>query len=101
MTIIQPNKNDNKLNFLISFSISGLVVFAVWGIFLYNQMVNFRHEFSNLEKVVQQKEVENAELKNNLFQTTDTRNLETLVNQKSLILDKKPEYVKAQSLSIR
>lgn len=101
MTIIQPNKNDNKINFLISFSISGLVVFAVWGIFLYNQMVNFRHEFSNLEKVVQQKEVENAELKNNLFQATDTRNLETLVNQKSLILDKKPEYVKAQSLSIR
>lgn len=101
MTIIQPNKNDNKINFLISFSISGLVVFAVWGIFLYNQMVNFRHEFSNLEKVVQQKEVENAELKNNLFQATDTRNLETLVNQKSLILDKKPEYVKAQSLSVR
>lgn len=94
MTIIQPNKNKNKINFLISIMALGAVFSAVWGVFLYNQLVNFRHEAGNYEKTVRQAEAENAELKNKLHQLIETTNSESSLNGNSLIIEKNPIYVK-------
>lgn len=101
MTYIQPNKNNNKVNFLISISIIFSVSLAVWSVFLYNQTVNLRYEITDYEKIVRRAEVENVELKNNLRQIVDSKNLETLAENGNLVLDKNPEYLRMQSLTAR
>ena len=101
MTIIQPNKNNYKSNFLISMLILVVVISALWGVFLYNQLVNLRHEIKRQEASLRQAEVTNAELKNNLYRIIDTENLKSSVNSQSLILDKNPEYVKAKQIANR
>ena len=93
MTYIQPNKN-NKINFLTSILILIAVFSASWGVSLYNQLVNFNHNITNQEKLVRQAEVENAELKNRLYQQIDSKNLEVLASEKSLVIEKNPEYIR-------
>lgn len=92
MTIIQLNKNNHKKNFLISILMMVSVVMAVFGIFIYNQLVSFRHEVKKQENSIQQAEVQNAELKNNLYSILNEKNIESLINQQSLILEKNPNY---------
>ena len=98
MTIIQPNKNSKKINLFIFGLTMTTVVVAFWGVFIYNQLINLRHELVNQENNLQKAEVMNAELKNNLYQLTDTKNLETSANQNSLVLEKNPQYLKNEPL---
>jgi hypothetical protein len=70
------------------------VIAAVWGMFLYNQLVSLRHEVKKQETNLERAEVSNAELKNNLYGILNEKKFEPLINQQSLILDKNPEYVK-------
>lgn len=99
MTIIQPNKNNHKITFGISFLMIITITAAIWGIFLYNQLVNLRHEVKRQENNLRQAEVTNAELKNNLYSILDAKNLESLINNQSLIFDKNPNYLKTKQLA--
>lgn len=94
MTIIQPNKNKFKIEFFISVLMLIFIVSVVWGVFLYNQTVNFRHEAEDIGKILKQSEIENAELKNALYSMIDLKNSESLTVSESLILEKNPEYIK-------
>lgn len=94
MTIIQPNKTSYKANFWVLILTLTSVSATVWIIFLYNQLVDFRHEVRTQETNLSQAEVMNAEFKNNLYTIIDAKNLESSNNNESLILDKNPEYVK-------
>lgn len=100
MTIIQPNKDNRKDNFYISVLMFSLVVSAVWGVFLYNQLVDIRHEINRQEVNLRRAEVMSAEFKNNLYNIIDNENLEASTNLQSLILDKNPEYVKSAKLTL-
>jgi hypothetical protein len=97
MTYIQPHQNNNKISFLISALTLASMGAAVWGVFLYNQLIDLRHEVSIQGKTIKQSEVENAELKNNFYQVFNAKNFESLAEEKSLVLEKKPEYVKLNS----
>jgi hypothetical protein len=99
MTIIQPNKNNYKMSFLISVLLITSISAALWGVFLYNQLVNVRHEIKRQENNLRQAEVMNAELKNNLYSIIDAKNLKSSTDSQSLILDKNPEYVKRKLLT--
>lgn len=99
MTIIQLNKNNHKKNFLISILMMVSVVMAVFGIFIYNQLVSLRHEVKKQENNIQQAEVQNAELKNNLYSILNEKNIESLINQQSLILEKNPNYLTKKPLA--
>jgi cell division protein FtsL len=67
---------------------------AIWVVFLYNQLVDFRHDIKNQEASISRAQVANAELKNNLYTIVDANKLESSFNNQSLILEKNPEYVK-------
>lgn len=97
MTYIQPHQNNNKINFLISILMLSSVGIAVFGVFLYNQMIDLRYEVSAQEKNIKQSEVENAELKNNFYQAVNSKNLESLAGDRLLVLENKPKYVKLNS----
>lgn len=94
MTIIQPHKSNNGSIFLVSISMMACVIVALWGIFLYNQLVDIRHEVSGKQSNIQKAEVANAELKNSFYKITDTDSLKSVSNAQTLILDQNPQYVK-------
>jgi len=100
MTIIQPHKSNYKTNFWISIFIVGSLAMAVWGIFLYNQLVNFRHEMTSQENTLRKAEIYNAELKDKLYNLTDTNTISSSTDSQSLIIDKNPEYVKNKPLVV-
>lgn len=99
MTIIQPGKTNYLSNFFISILVIVSVSALLWGMFLYNQLVDVRHEISKQKDNFQQAEVDNAELKNNLYTIIEAKNLKTLITSQSLIFDKNPEYVKNKQLA--
>lgn len=96
MTYIQPNKNNNKINFIISILTILMVSIAVWEVFLYNQVVNLRYEIVDYEKMIRLEEVKSAELKNNLYSILNPKNFEIFKTDETLVLDNHPEYVKSQ-----
>lgn len=100
MTIIQPYKTSYKSNFLILTLMFVSISVAVWGVFLYNQLVNLRHEVKKQETNLFRAEVMNAELKNNLYSIIDAKNLKSSTDSQSLILDKNPEYIKSASAKL-
>ena len=72
-----------------------LVIAGIWSIFIYNQLVNTRHEISRQNNLLNQAEVTNAELAKDFYITTSIQNLESFVNSQSvLVLDKQPTYIK-------
>ena len=78
--------------------LTGIAVLSVvWGVFLYNQLVDIRHEIENKSNSLGKAEVNNAELKNNLYNIIDSANLESLAEGKSLAFDKNPQYVKSSN----
>lgn len=83
----------------MSILMSVLVITAVWGVFLYNQLVSLRHETEKQNSDLRRAEVQNAELKNNLYSVIDERNLKSLINKQSLIFDKNPQYLKTEQLA--
>ncbi len=94
MTIIKPNKNNNKINLFISISVVILIALAAGGVFLYNQVVYLRHEFQRSEISFRQMEVVNAELKNRFYSMADSAIFESAINNQALVLEKNPKYIK-------
>ncbi len=78
----------------------GSLALTGWGIFLYNQMVDLRHDVKTEGETMRKAEIYNAELKDKLYNLTDTENFSSSTNSQSLILDKNPEYVKSINLTM-
>ncbi len=76
-----------------------LAVSAISGIFLYNQLVNLRHEITSQGDNLGKAEVLSAELKNNLYAAVDVKNLEKLATENGLVIDKNPQYVETEPLA--
>jgi len=95
MTIIQPNREEKKTS-LFALVLAGIAVLSVvWGVFIYNQLVDIRHEVAKKSNNLEKAEVSNAELKNNLYNIIDSQNLESLAEDRFLAFDKNPQYVKS------
>ena len=94
MTIIQPNKKNGTLSFLIISFTGGIVAISLWGIFLYNEGVSARHDTRTQEVALRTIEVENSELKNTVYRMTDQKNLEGTSTLEALVLEKTPRYIK-------
>lgn len=94
MTIINDNQNRNEFTFLIPILIGILVVFAVSGIFLYNQNVNASHEISKIKNNLGAAEVKNAELKTALDLIASQGKFRDIIEKNFLTIEKNPEYVK-------
>jgi len=94
MTIIQPNKNKNKLNLIVSLLLFAIVALISQGIYFYSQSVNFRHDITRLEKDIRDIEVSNADMKNKLFALFDPNNTKIIIESGGLIEEKNPQYIK-------
>lgn len=98
MTFVQPHKNNiTAINITIFAMIAVIAAISASGMFLYNQLVNLRHDLISGKNNAGRAEVENAELKNNLYRMVDLKNFAVTANSHSLLEDKNPEYLRAFS----
>jgi len=94
MTIIQPNKNKNQINLVISLLLLAIVVLISQGIYIYSQSVTLRYDTDKLEKNLRELEAQNAEIKNKIFTFFDPENIKRIAEEKGLIEEKNPQYIK-------
>ncbi len=98
MTIIQPNKNKNKINLAISLLLLAIIVLIGQGIYTYSQSVTFRYDINSLEKNLREVEAQNAEIKNKIFTFFEPENIKRIVEEKGLIEEENPKYIKNSNL---
>lgn len=100
MTIIRQKKNcDNLQQWVIGLSI-GAACAAVSGVFFYNQVVNNTHEIVQRRGDVRTAEVKNAELKGRLYELTSSQQVESFAAANGLVVEKNPNYIKRQEISV-
>ncbi len=99
MTIIGPNKAAKMANNMLIVSLASLLGIAVVSIFIYNQTVNLTHELKTKEKDHQAMLTENAELKNNRYNMTDSKNLAFAAKSGGLVKAQDIEYVEGDEVA--
>lgn len=100
MTIIRQKKEFDLIKVWgTGLSISAACA-AVAGIFFYNQVVNNSHEMAQRRENLRDIEVKNAELKGALYALSDSQHVQEFAVKKNLVVEKNPNYVKRQSLSV-
>jgi cell division protein FtsL len=100
MTIIRQRKDSDTIQqWIIGLSIGAAFV-AVSGVFFYNQVVNNTHEITQRRSAMRTIEVKNAELKGALYELTSSQNVESFAATNGLVVEKNPNYIKRQELSI-
>lgn len=81
--------------------IAGLSVmfalFIVGNIVIYSKTVNINHDLAALEGNMSNLQVQNAELRTNLYTETDSDALSKIIAAKGLVEDKNPQWVIASA----
>lgn len=81
------------MNIMLVVMIAILAATAIFGMFLYNQLVNFRHDISTAKDAVSKAEVQNAEFKNEIYEMTNIGNPVAFAETHAMILDTNPRYL--------
>ena len=68
------------------------------GIYIYNRNVALRYSLNALEIQLQKLQVANADFKNDLYKTLDSKNLQGLAAKLSLVRETKPRYLESNSV---
>ena len=92
MTIIRPHTmiSFRTLFEFAAYALLGILV--LYGIWMYNAVVNSAHEIEAQGKTLEKSRVLNAELKNQLFSRLDSSHLEVLAQERNLIEERQPKY---------
>lgn len=100
MTIIRQKRDSDMIKrWTIALAI-GAGCAAVAGVFFYNQVVNNSHEMTQRRGDLRDVEVKNAELKSALYALTDSQKVQEFAAKNNLVVEKNPNYVKRQELSV-
>ena len=99
MTLIQPNKDKNIFSILLMLSVVPLLTGVVWLIMIYNQTVNFNHSATSMKEELANVQTESADLKEKLFATLDTDNLQQVAADYQLVKDKNPQFLEIDTAS--
>ncbi len=100
MTIIEPQKSNRRINFLLVSSLSLSFGAVLWSVFVYNSTVNLARESSSIEVKHKASLTFNAELKNDLYRLLDAKNLKKLADREGLKQISNPEYLNVKAIAI-
>lgn len=92
MTIKNPTKKDKYFGFLVKLFLIVAIGAGIW-IWQYNALADARYELETLENKIAELEVENAELKNDLYKITDPSHLEEVASVEGMVIDENPNYL--------
>jgi hypothetical protein len=97
MTVIEFGSKDVKINFAISALFVFLIVSVAWGVSLYQNIITVRHDIEQSTALAETIQVKNAELKNQLYQITDSVGQEAFLQDSGLVADPSPRYVQTSA----
>lgn len=101
MTTIEFGKQNNSNISFVSIALSIFIITSfIWGIFIYNNLINLRHNLSKNKEMIVKAQVQNAELKEQLYKLTDDIKQGDFLSSSGLTLEKSPIYVVSNKLSI-
>jgi cell division protein FtsL len=92
MTIINPSAARN-LRFFISLIIFIAIIGGLIYIREYNSFVDTRDELKKLKALLVELQAKNADLKNELYLTTEPTKLEEIARKRGLTVERRPEYL--------
>ncbi len=101
MTITAPKKTAAIITAFIYGCGAMVIVSMATTVFLYNRLVQARHEAESALAERTQREVVNAELRNKLLVRLEGESLEELAMNRELIKEKDPSYLTAYELARR
>ncbi len=91
MTVIQPNKDSGLLGLITSLSIL-LVGVAVVTIVVYSKTVSLKDDIAGLTQSIQTEQVQNSQLKDQLFTMTGPGNLQKLAAKEGYVRVVNPQW---------
>lgn len=94
MTTILTPKFNYYINWPLCIVLAGLLTVICTGILLYNQIVNVQHAVANYNALIEQARLSNADLKNDLFHTLDSKRLLAVAQTSGLVAVLHPEFLK-------
>lgn len=97
MTIIQPNRTSNTLNWVLWTLTATVMLSAVWLVIAYNQVVNLSHTVAETKARIAELNAQNAELKEQAFAMLDAGKFEKLALDAGFVQDKSPVYFEVNS----
>ncbi|SRR6056297_602125 len=92
MTILKPKNKNSYWLFFTSLTLL-VIIGGVLYISQYNSVANNRYKIKKLEDQITKAEVQNAEIKNELYQNIDPTKLESVAKQYSLVMENNPDYM--------
>lgn len=94
MTIIKPRTSIRPfMNPAMLAMLMGIIAFGACALFIYNRTVDLNHALQTQQQALDALHAANTTLKNKLYQTLDTRHLQTLVQEKGFIKITAPHYL--------
>lgn len=93
MTIVEFGQKNNRIRTSSILLGAMIITLFLGGIFLYNRLISLRHDVAGNKEIIAKIQVQNAELKDNLYKITDGFDQEALLKANGLVLEKKPSYV--------
>lgn len=92
MTIKNPTKKKKYFGFFVKLFLVVAVGAGIW-IYQYNALADARYEVEELKNNIAELEVQNAELKNDLYKVTDPSHLQEVASAKGMVIDESPNYL--------
>jgi len=101
MTVIEFKKRELKGNIIIASLIVLICASFVGGVLLYNNVAALRQDIANNKDQLAHAQVQNAELKNNMYQFLDESDQESFLQSRGLVLERHPLYSTNSSVAAR
>jgi cell division protein FtsL len=93
MTLIQPNRQNFILNFILITLIVMVTVSVIWLIVLYNKTVSLSHGASALRESITKIEAQNSEIKGSIFAFFDPDRMTAFAAERGMVADRSPKYL--------
>jgi len=94
MTIIQPNKNRDRISLILYGLLIVLVFLLSQGIYLYSQSVALKHDIEKFQKQIRGVEAASVEMKKSLISLFEEESLKEIIEGNKLIEEKNPKFIK-------
>jgi hypothetical protein len=98
MTVIEFGKRDYKINTYTTLLIVALILSAGFGIALYGNLINLRHDVAQNEDILSKLQVQTAEIRSSFLGIMDGSSDPSLIQSSGLVLDKSPQYFTPKEL---
>lgn len=98
MTFIEFGNKKNKYKTLYSVSFIVLIGMIVANIGIYNNLIATKHKVDDLKEAINTAQIKNVELEDQIFNTINTIQAETFLQERGYVSERSPSYTYESSI---